>query len=172
MKRIILLFLLSLIFLLCGCVSTGETDVTDFTVSMAEYGYDCIFEESLSSQTLSHYTYIDRFRLRLNCNNSGAVVSLSITCAGKSDERYIKAAKAAVSSLCGFPESRITEIFDVISVNSMPDTTCGVNRCESGGFVFTFTADEAGGILVAENLRLNPTVAPSVTVRTTLPSVH
>lgn len=173
MKKIFLMLILPAFFLLCACVHTGEIDSLDFVAAMAEHGYDCRFEEVCSAQEMTRSCYIGNFRLSLDCNESGAVTRLRITYSQAFSEGFLQAANAAVSSLCGFSQAQISSVFDTLMLcEPLPETTLGIRRCETEFFMFSFSCDAAGGMVVCDNTRLNPSEVPTVTVRTTVPSAQ
>ena len=74
-------------------------------------------------------------------------------------------------SMCLYTENRALSVLKTLGINeTLPDSTKSVARCETGEFFFSFTCDKAGGMLVIDSLRLNPTQPATVTVRTTVPS--
>lgn len=172
MRRAFAVLCVLIFVCLCGCVSVGETDIIDFTSRMARLGCDCSTQECLSGEGLSHIIRLNGCRLRLNCNGTGAVESLSLTFYGTADSGFYETARAAVMSLCGYDEAGAQAVLSVLGADKKQASTNGVNTCTSGEHLFSFTCDKSGGLLKAENIRLNPTQQPTVTVRTTVPSAE
>lgn len=170
MKRlIVLLTVICLVF--CGCVRTGERDSLDFISTMAKYGYECVVEEVSSGEETRESCYVSGFKISLFSNSDYKLYRLSVTYSGKGGKDYIDLARAAVMSMCLYSENQTSAVLETLGINeTLPDSTKGVARCETGEFFFSFTCDNAGGMLVIDSLRLNPTQPATVTVRTTVPS--
>ena len=94
---------------------------------------------------------------------------VTVTYSGKGGREFIALAGAAIMSMCLYSESKTSAVLETLGIKeTLPDSTKGVARCETEGFFFSFTCDSAGGMLVIDSLRLNPTQPASVTVRTTV----
>lgn len=170
MKRLIAL-LTVICLVLCGCVRTGERDAFDFISSMAKYGYECVAEETVSGEETRESCYVGNYKISLFSNADYKLYRASVTYSSKGEKDFISLAKSTVMSMCLYTESRASAVLETLGMAKMlPDSTKGVARCETGEFLFSFTCDEAGGMLVIDSLRLNPTQPATVTVRTTVPS--
>lgn len=168
MKRLIVL-LTVICFVLCGCVRTGERDALDFISAMAKYGYECVVEEASSGEETKESCYINNYKISLFSNSDYKLFRLSVTYSGKGEKDFIALAKAAVMSMCLYSENQTSAVLETLGIDeTLPDSTKGVARCETGEFFFSFTCDNAGGMLVIDSLRLNPTQPATVTVRTTV----
>lgn len=170
MKRlVVLLTVISLV--LCGCVRTGERDTFDFISSMAKCGYECVVEETVSDEETRESCYVGNCKISLFSNADYKLYRASVTYSGDGEKNFISLAKSTVMSMCLFTENRALSVLKTLGINeTLPDSTKGVARCETGEFFFSFTCDAAGGMLVIDSLRLNPTQPATVTVRTTVPS--
>lgn len=168
MKRLSVLFIL-ICLVLCGCVRTGERDAFDFISSMAKCGYECVIEETLSGEETKESCYVGKCRISLFSNSDYKLYRVSAVYSGKGEKEFIPLAKAIIMSTCLFEKSRAAVVLETLGISeTLPDSTNGVARCEAGEFFFSFTCDEAGGMLVVDSLRLNPTQPATVTVRTTV----
>lgn len=168
MKRIIAL-LTVICFVLFGCVRTGERDVFDFISAMAKYGYECVVEEVSSGEETKESCYVGNYKISLFSNADYKLYRVSVTYSGKGEKEFISLASSVIMSTCLYTESRASAVLEALGINeSLPDSTKGVARCEAGEFFFSFTCDTAGGMLVIDSLRLNPTQPATVTVRTTV----
>ncbi len=157
--------------LLCGCARTGEKDSLDFIADMARQGYECVIEETESGDEIREACYVNGFKISLFSNRSFKLYRLCVTYSGMGDKDFIPLSRAAVMSTCGFSAQQADAVLKTLGIaESLPDSTKGVARCETEQFFFSFTCDEAGGMLCVDNLRLNPTQPATVTVRTTVPS--
>ena len=172
-KKILAAYILLLCpVLLCACTRMGERDSTDFISSMAKYGFDLTAQEISSGEQLRESYYSGAYKISAFSNSSGKLCRLSLTFAGTAQDDLPNTAKSCIMSFCGFEEAHAQEIADTLGISlPLPDSTMGVTRCESEYYLFSFTVDSAGGCLVIDSLRLNPTSAPTVTVRTTVPQV-
>lgn len=172
MKRlVVLLTVICLVF--CGCVRTGERDSLDFIGAMAEYGYECVVEEVSSGEETKESCYVGQFKISMFSNADYKLYRVSVTYSGKGEKDFIALAKAAVMSMCLYTENQTSAILKTLSIaETLPDSTKGVARCETGEFFFSFTCDNAGGMLVIDSLRLNPTQPATVTIRSTVPSAE
>lgn len=172
MKRlVVLLTVICLMF--CGCVRTGERDSLDFIGAMAEYGFECVVEEVSSGEETKESCYVGQFKISMFSNADYKLYRVSVTYSGKGEKDFIALAKAAVMSMCLYTENRTSAILKTLSIaETLPDSTKGVARCETGEFFFSFTCDNAGGMLVIDSLRLNPTQPATVTIRSTVPSAE
>ena len=168
MKRLVtLLAVICLAF--CGCVRTGERDSFDFIGAMAQYGYECVVEETESGEETKESCYIDSCKMSLFSNADYKLYRVTVTYSGKGGREFIALAGAAIMSMCLYSESKTSAVLETLGIKeTLPDSTKGVARCETEGFFFSFTCDAAGGMLVIDSLRLNPTQPASVTVRTTV----
>lgn len=170
MKRIILV-LTVFVFLFCGCVRTGERDALDFISAMAKHGYECVVEETESGEETKESCYINNYKISVFSNADYKLYRVSVTYSGKGEKDFIALARAAIMSMCLYSQNQSSAVLETLGINeSLPDSTKGVARCETGEFFFSFTCDNAGGMLVIDSLRLNPTQPATVTVRTTVPS--
>ena len=168
MKRITVLFTV-IVLLLCGCVRTGERDTYDFISAMAKCGFECVIEETESGEETRESCYVGAYKITLFSNASYKLYRVCVTYSGKGGKDYIALAGAAVKSMCLYSESQTSAVLEALGIaKTLPDSTKGVARCEAGEFFFSFTCDEAGGMLVIDSLRLNPTQPATVTVRTTV----
>lgn len=172
MKRlVVLLTVICLVF--CGCVRTGERDSLDFIGAMAEYGFECVVEEVSSGEETKESCYVGQFKISMFSNADYKLYRVSVTYSGKGEKDFIALAKAAVMSMCLYTENQTSAILKTLSIaETLPDSTKGVARCETGEFFFSFTCDNAGGMLVIDSLRLNPTQPATVTIRSTVPSAE
>lgn len=172
MKRlVVLLTVICLMF--CGCVRTGERDSLDFIGAMAEYGFECVVEEVSSGEETKESCYVGQFKISMFSNADYKLYRVSVTYSGKGEKDFIALAKAAVMSMCLYTENQTSAILKTLSIaETLPDSTKGVARCETGEFFFSFTCDNAGGMLVIDSLRLNPTQPATVTIRSTVPSAE
>lgn len=171
MKRLIAL-LTVICLVLCGCVRTGERDTLDFISSMAKCGYECVVEETLSGEETKESCYVEKCRISLFSNADYKLYRVSVTYSGKAEKEFISLAKAVIMGMCLCSESNASAVLETLGISqTLPDSTKGVARCEAGEFFFSFTCDEAGGMLVIDSLRLNPTQPATVTVRTTVPAL-
>lgn len=172
MKRlVVLLTVICLMF--CGCVRTGERDALDFIGAMAEYGFECVVEEVSSGEETKESCYVGQFKISMFSNADYKLYRVSVTYSGKGEKDFIALAKAAVMSMCLYTENQTSAILKTLSIaETLPDSTKGVARCETGEFFFSFTCDNAGGMLVIDSLRLNPTQPATVTIRSTVPSAE
>lgn len=171
MKRLSALFIV-ICLVLCGCVRTGERDALDFISAMAKYGYECVIEETVSGEETKESCYVENCRISLFSNADYKLYRVSVTYSGKAGKEFVTLASAVINSMCLYTESRASAVLETLGVAKiLPDSTKGVARCETGEFLFSFTCDEAGGMLVIDSLRLNPTQPATVTVRTTVPAL-
>ncbi len=171
MKRLILT-LTVFCFLFCGCVRTGERDSLDFIWAMAAYGFDCVVEETESGEETKESCYIGEYKISLFSNADYKLYRVSAAYSGKGEKDFISLAKAIVMSACLYSEAQTLTVLETLGIAKMlPDSTKGVARCETQGYFFSFTCDSAGGMLVIDSLRLNPTQPVTVTVRTTVPKL-
>lgn len=167
---VLLLCLCSLIF--CSCVRTGEKDSIDFVSSMAKYGFDLSAEEIISADTLKESYYSGDCKITVCSDENGKMYRLILTYYKSVPKEFYSMAKGCIMSFSGIEETLALEIMNTLGISHSPaKSTMGVNRCESGFFLFSFTADNAGGCLVIDSLRLNPTSSPTVTLRETVPEV-
>lgn len=170
MKRIGALMIV-VCLVLGGCVRTGERDSIDFIASMARCGFECVVEETLSGEEIKESCYVGEYKISLFSNSSFKLYRLCITYLGRGEKSFIDLAKAAVMSMCSYTDAQALAVLSTLGIaESLPDSTEGVARCEAQDFFFSFSCDTAGGMLVVDNLRLNPTQPATVTVRTTVPS--
>ena len=172
-KKTVLSFVLCIVvFLLSSCTRVGERDGTDFIVNMAKYGFDLTAEETVSDEYLKESYYVNSCKISVYLNENSKLYRLVLTYSKKAPKDYAFTAKSCIASFCGFEETLVAEIVSALGISpSLPESTKGVNRCESEYYLFSFTCDKAGGCLVIDSLRLNPTSAPTVTVRTTVPVI-
>ncbi|MBQ6931212.1 MAG: hypothetical protein IJN38_03705 [Clostridia bacterium] len=168
MKRLVLpLVLVS--FLFCGCVRTGERDAADFICAMAEYGFECVVEETESGEKTKESCYVDNCKISMFSNSDYKLYRVCVTYSGKSGKAFSGLAGASVMSMCLYSQEHASAVLEALGISQTPpDSTGGVARCETGEFLFSFTCDEAGGMLVIDSLRLNPAQPATVTVRTTV----
>ncbi len=173
MKNLILpLTLLVCFFMLCSCTRTGEKDTMDFVSSMAKYGFDLAAEEISSGAGLKESYYVNSGKISVYSEENGKLYKLTLTYADKAPEDFLYTVKSCIMSFCGFDDAHADEIMKTLGISQpLPDSTMGVARCESEYYLFSFTVDKAGVCLLIDSLRLNPTAAPTVTVRTTVPQV-
>lgn len=168
MKRLIVLFT-AVLLLLCGCVRTGERDALDFISAMAKHGYECVVEEAYSGEETKECCYINNYKISLFSNSDYKLYRVSVTYSGKGEKNFIDLARSIIMSMCLYSENQTSAVLETLGINeTLPDSTKGVARCETGEFFFSFTCDKAGGMLVVDSLRLNPTQPATVTVRTTV----
>lgn len=169
MKRLTVL-LTVICLMLCGCVRTGERDALDFISAMAKYGYECVVEETQSGEETKESCYTDNCKISLFSDSAYKLYRVSVTYSGKGEKEFIPLARVVIMSTCLYSESRASAVLEALGISAtLPDSTKGVARCEAGEFLFSFTCDKAGGMLVIDSLRLNPTQPATVTVRTTVP---
>lgn len=172
-KKTVLSFVLCLVvFLLSSCTRVGERDGTDFIVNMAKYGFDLTAKETVSTEYLKESYYVNGCKISVYLNENSKLYRLVLTYSKNAPRDYAFTAKCCIMSFCGLEETLTEEIVSTLGISpSPPDSTKGVARCESEYYLFSFTCDKAGGCLVIDSLRLNPTSAPTVTVRTTVPKI-
>ena len=171
MKRLAVLVTL-ITLLLCGCVRTGERDVTDFISAMAKSGYECVVEETESGEETKESCYVGAYKISLFSYADYKLYRACVTYSGKGGKEYIDLVRAAVMSMCLYSDNQALSVLEALGISeTLPDSTKGVARCEAGNFLFSFTCDSAGGMLVVDSLRLNPPQPATVTVRTTVPQL-
>ena len=164
------LFLIIILF--TSCTRVGERDGTDFIVNMAKYGFDLSAEEIVSTENLKESYYVNGCKISVYSNENSKLYRLVLTYSKNAPPDYLFTAKCCIMSFCGFEEILTEEIAAAVKLMpSPPDSTKGVARCESEYYLFSFSCDKAGGCLIIDSLRLNPTSAPTVTVRTTVPKI-
>ncbi len=172
-KKTVLSFVLCLIiFLLSSCTRVGERDGTDFIVNMAKHGFDLTAEETVSTEYLKESYYVNSCKISVYLNENSKLYRLVLTYSKTAPKDFCFTAKCCIASFCGLEEAITEDIVSTLGFSpSPPDSTKGVARCESEYYLFSFTCDKAGGCLIIDSLRLNPTSAPTVTVRTTVPKI-
>ena len=160
------------VFLLTSCTRVGERDGTDFIVNMAKYGFDLTAQETVSTEGLKESYYVNDCKISVYLNENSKLYRLVLTYSKTAPRDYSYTAECCIMSFCGLEKTRAEEIVSVLKISpSPPESTKGVVRCESEYYLFSFTCDKAGGCLIVDSLRLNPTSAPTVTVRTTVPKI-
>lgn len=171
-------FVLALLLCLCSlafsaCVRTGEMDSIDFVSSMAKYGFDLSADEISSADGIKESYYSGDCKITVCSNENGKMYRLILTYYKDAPADFFNTAKSCIMSFSGVGDALALEIMNTLGISQpLPDSTQGVARCESEYFLFSFTTDKAGGCLIIDSLRLNPTSSPTVTVRTTVPRVE
>ncbi len=160
-KKTLLLSACAFIVMLCGCTPTGEVNTERFAAEMAKYGYNINIEEIYSTQQLKESCYIEGCKITLFSDLNGATNRLVLTCAEARTRQQLALMGACVKSCCGLDDASVNEILE----QAKSETTMGINQKSYGNWLISFTSDSAGCCLVLNNLRLNPTQEPTVTVR-------
>lgn len=166
MKIFSVLVLALLLLFSCGCVAVGEQDSLSFISAMAKCGYDCVVNETASTNELIESCYVGKCKITMRSGENGKLNKITLTSTAKGKNEFSAIAKACVMSSCGFTEQESVELLNSLGIfKTVPTSTMGVAEREKSQFLFSFTADSAGAALIIRNLRLNPTQEPTVTMR-------
>lgn len=173
MKRILsVVLLLLLLFCLCSCTRLGEQDSLDFLYSMQEAGYACDISETLSGKEVIECCYVEDCKLTMLSTEQGKLYRVMLTYSQNTDrKKVIPLMEACIVSMGEHTQEEAKAVLKALGIGSaLPSDTGNVTRCTEQWYFYSFTSQDIGGQLMIDSLRLNPTTAPTVTVRTTVPS--
>ncbi len=169
MKKIVLLIgVLVLALSLGACVRIGENDYISFWSAMMKYEPNITVSEYQTGEENRQSAYINGCKISLFSNGEGKLSKVSLTALPSDTAGFYPLARQCVAAASEYSPEQIDGLLDELGISAKKiGHTLGINRREDEWFDFVFTADEAAITLIITSKRLNPTQAPTVTVKLT-----